>query len=184
MKRLLTVALLILTLVPEGFAAEVAGVEVPSEVTVNGQSLSLNGAGVRRKFVFDVYVGSLYTPKRVSTAEELLSAPGDKLMRLDIVRDKVEKEKILGAFEEGFMNNAPDIARSPDAKRFLTLFKADFYKGDRVELFLGGDGTVAASHNGRALGTLKSSPLARGILKIWVGDKPADEKLKKRMLGN
>jgi hypothetical protein len=96
----------------------------------------------------------------------------------------VEKEQILGAFEEGFTNNSPDVGRSPDGKRFLTLFKADFYKGDRIDLFLGGDGTVAASHNGRALGSIKSSPLVRGILKIWFGEKPADEKLKKKMLGN
>ncbi len=184
MKKIVSAALLFLLLAPGVFAAEVAGVSVPPSLTVNGQSLSLNGAGIRKKFVFDVYVGSLYTPKRVSSEEELFQEPGDKLLRLDILRDKVEKEKIMGAFEEGFMNNAPEIARSPDAKRFLTLFKADFYKGDKVDLFLGGDGTVAASHNGRVLGTLKSSSLVRGILKVWFGGKPADEGLKKKMLGN
>ena len=181
MKKILSIVLSFLWVASQAIAQDGVGASAPPSVTVNGQSLLLNGAGAREKSAFDGYAGSLYTPKRVSTEEELFQEPGDKLLRLDILRDKVEKEKIMGVFEEGFSKSAPDIARSPDAKRFLTLFKADFYKGDKVELFLGGDGTVAASHNGLALGTVKSSPLVRGILKSWFSKKPTDEKLKDKI---
>ncbi|HEY3489159.1 MAG TPA: chalcone isomerase family protein [Candidatus Deferrimicrobiaceae bacterium] len=173
MKRTLSVSLLLLALAAPLFAQDNAVRPAPPSVTINGQSLKLNGTGVRDNSVYDAFAGSLYAPKSSPTPEALIEEPGDKLLRLDILKDKVEKERIMGAFEEGFIKDSPDFATSPDAKRFLSLFKVDFYKGDKVELLLGGDGTVAASHNGKPLGSLKSSLLVRGILKSWFGDKPA-----------
>lgn len=165
-------------------AVEVYGVDVAPSVSVNDRTLTLNGYGVRKKFFFKVYVGALYTAKRVSTPEELLHNPDDKLIRMHFVHSKVEKEKITGAFAEGFANNSPDVAASGDAKTFLSFFTADFLKGDTVDLVLGADGTVVARHNSKVLGTLRSAKLANGILLIYVGPKPADEGLKKGILGN
>jgi hypothetical protein len=165
-------------------AVEVSGINVAPSVSVNDRTLTLNGYGVRKKFFFKVYVGALYTAKRVSSPAELLQNPDDKLIRMQFLHTKVEKEKITGAFAEGFANNAPDVAASGDAKAFLSFFTADFMKGDVVDLVLGADGTVVARHNGRVLGTLRSAKLANGILLIYVGPKPADETLKKGMLGS
>jgi hypothetical protein len=95
----------------------------------------------------------------------------------------VEKEKIVEAFTEGLANNSPGVARSAEAKAFLSLITADFVAGDTVDIFLSPDGTVAASHNGKALGTVRSPALVQGVLLIWFGEKPADGGLKKGMLG-
>jgi hypothetical protein len=96
----------------------------------------------------------------------------------------VEEEKIIAAFVEGFTENTPGISDSADAKKFLGLFCNDFLKGDTVDLFLGGDGTVLSSHNGKQLGSLHSVQLARAILAIYLGDHPADDSLKSGMLGH
>ena len=40
-------------------AAEVAGVKLDDKMSVGGQELVLNGAGIRTKAFFKVYVGSL-----------------------------------------------------------------------------------------------------------------------------
>ena len=53
-------AALILSLylgLPAAQAATVANVTVPDTVTVEQQSLKLNGAGLRKKVVFNVYGG-------------------------------------------------------------------------------------------------------------------------------
>lgn len=182
MKRWLVV-LSFLLLSVNAYAVEVSGVNVAPSISVNDRTLALNGYGVRKKFFFKVYVGALYTAKQVSSPEELLRNPDDKLIRMHFLHGKVEKEKITGAFAEGFANNAPDVAASADAKAFLSFFPADFMKGDVVDLVLGADGTVVARHNGKVLGTLRSAKLVNGILLIYVGPKPADESLKKGMLG-
>ena len=182
MKRCLVV-LSFLLLAVNAHAVEVSGVEVAPTLRVQDRTLILNGYGVRKKFLFKVYVGALYTSKRVSSPEELLRNPDDKLVRMHFLHSKVEKEKITGAFAEGFADNSPDVAASGEAKAFLSFFTTDFMKGDTVDLALGADGTVVARHNGKTLGTLRSPKLANGILLIYVGKTPADESLKKGMLG-
>ena len=120
----------------------------------------------------------------MTTPAQLLADPGEKLIRMSFVYKKVEKEKIVEAFAEGLANNSPGVARSAEAKAFLSWFTADFVAGDTVDISLSPDGTVAASHNGKALGTVRSPALVQGVLLIWFGEKPADEDLKKGMLGN
>ncbi len=181
MKRL-SVVLAFLLLSVNAHAAEVSGVTLEPAVSLNGKSLTLNGYGIRKKFFVKVYIGALYTAKQVSTPAELLQNPDDKLVRMHFLHSKVEKEKITGAFAEGFANNAHDVASSGEAKTFLSFFTADFMKGDTVDLVLGADGTVVARHNGKVLGTIRSAKLVHGIQLIYVGPKPADESLKNGML--
>ena len=181
--RKFAVALSLLLLSSPAWGLTIAGVNVPPAVSAAGKTLSLNGAGVRSKFFVKIYVGALYTGKKVSTADELLRDPGEKAVRMHFVHRKVEKEKIVEAFAEGLEKNAPEAARSREAKTFLSWFVDDFVAGDTVGIDLSPDGSLSASHNGKPLGTLRSPALARGVLLIWFGEKPADEGLKKGMLG-
>ena len=75
------------------------------------------------------------------------------------------------------------MATSPDAKAFLSWFTSDFVAGDTVDVFMGSDGTVSATHNGKVLGTVRNPALARAVLLIWFGEKPADASLARGMLG-
>jgi hypothetical protein len=181
--RKLAVALSFLLLSSQAFALDVAGVNVAQTVSAHGKTLTLNGSGIRKKLFFKVYVGSLYTERKVTTPAQLLADSGEKLVRMNFVHSKVEKEKIVEAFAEGLSNNSPEVARSAEAKAFLSWFTADFVAGDTVDISLSLDGTVAASHNGKALGSVRSPALVQGVLLIWFGEKPADGDLKKGMLG-
>jgi hypothetical protein len=183
MKRL-AVALSFLLLSSNAYAMEVAGVNVAPTVSAQQKTLTLNGAGIRKKLFVKVYVGSLYTERKVTTPAQLLADPGEKLIRMNFVHKKVEKEKIIEAFADGFANNSPGVAPSAEAKAFLSWFTADFVAGDTVDISLAPDGTVTATHNGKSLGTVRSPALVQGILLIWFGEKPADGGLKKGMLGD
>lgn len=181
--RKLVVALSFLLMSTQAFGLEVAGVSIAPTVSAGQKTLVLNGTGIRKKFVIKVYVGALYLENKVASRDELLKDAGDKLVRMSFVYKKVEKEKIIEAFAEGLSNNSPDVAPSPDAKAFLSWFTSDFVAGDAVDVFMGSDGTVSATHNGKALGTVRNPALARAVLLIWFGDKPADAGLSKGMLG-
>ena len=182
--RKLAAALSFLLLSSHAFALDVAGVNVAPTVSTHQKTLALNGAGIRKAYTFvKVYVGSLYTERKVTNASQLLADPGEKLIRMNFVYKKVDKGDIVKTFAEGLENNSPAIARSAEAKAFLSWFTADFVAGDTVDISLYPDGTVAAAHNGKALGTVRSPELVQGVLLIWFGDKPADAGLKKGMLG-
>ena len=49
-------------------AAEVGGVRLDDKASVGGKAVVLNGAGVRTKVFFKIYVGSLYLPAKATTA--------------------------------------------------------------------------------------------------------------------
>lgn len=182
MKTLFTVMIAIMLAAP-AMAQEVAGVRLDNTVTVNSHTLKLNGYGIRKKIFVKVYIGSLYAENRLPGAAEALRDAGSKLIRMNFLHSRVEKEKIIEAFSEGFTNNAPDMATSAEVKKFLAMFSADFNRGDVVDLALGADGTVSAKHNGKSLGSIASARLAKAVLAIYLGDKPADEALKNGMLG-
>jgi len=181
--RVLLILMLIALLALPAAALDVAGVPMEPTAMVNGHSLQLNGSGIRKKFFVKVYIGSLYSAKRLTRAVEALADRGDKLIRMNFLHSKVDKEKIIEAFSEGFTNNTPDLAGSSEVKRFLSFFSADFKRGDVVDLVLGSDGTVLARHNNKVLGTIVSGKLATAILAIYLGERPADDGLKNGMLG-
>ncbi len=184
MKRMGMIVLL-LVLLPgvNARAAAVAGVDLAPQVTVAGETLQLNGFGLRTKFFFKIYVGSLYTARPVVSAGEAVALSGAKLIRMNFLHSKVGRQKIIAAFAEGFEKNSPHLAGASEVQQFLDLFTADFVDGDTVDLELAADGKVTARHNGRLLGTIRSTDLVRGILLIYLGDHPADEDLKAGMLG-
>ena len=160
--RKLAVALSFLLLSSQSFALDVAGVNVAPTVAIHQKTLSLNGAGIRKKLFIKVYVGSLYTERKVTTPAQLLADPGEKLRPDELrLQEGGEGEDHRGV-RRGSREQLPGVARSAEAKAFLSWFTDDFVAGDTVDISLSPDGTVAASHNGKALGTVRSPALVRG----------------------
>jgi Chalcone isomerase-like len=182
MKKMFLVVVLLL-LSTGACAIEVGGVAIEPSVSLDGEVLKLNGSGIRKKFFVKIYIGSLYATRRLASPSEVLNDRGGKLIRMKFVHSKVEHAKITDAFREGLINNAPDVAGTGEARKFLSFFTADFVKGDTVDLALGADGTITVGQNGKTLGTMRSPGLAYGILALYFGPKPADENLLNGMLG-
>ncbi len=63
-------------------AAEVAGVRIDPGARVGGVDLALNGAGLRQRFMVDVYVIGLYFAERTTSAESAIDAAGPKRIAL------------------------------------------------------------------------------------------------------
>jgi len=164
-------------------ALNVKGVTVEPSVKVGDELLDLNGYGMRKKYFFNIYLGSFYSAEKVSTPEEVLTVGGGKLIRMNFLYSRVKRLNVLGAFAEGIYRNIRPLSGSAEEKAFLGWFKSDFLEGDLVDLAIAGDGTVAAYQNYKLLGTLHSPELAKAILLIYFGDVPADEGMKKGMLG-
>ena len=63
------------------FAGTLAGVTLPDKAEAKGQSLVLNGLGLRKKFVIKVYVGGLYLPQKEKNPQKILGGDGAKPQR-------------------------------------------------------------------------------------------------------
>lgn len=182
----LRIASLIAAIAVAGFAsaASVAGIAVPETATVAGQKLVLNGAGLRKKAIFKVYVGALYLPSKTTSDQAALAQTGAAKVTMKMMRD-VDGEALRNAWTEGFANNNPagDMAKlKARIDRFNAMF-GDVKEGDLMEVdFVPGTGTTVTIA-GKAKGTIEGDDFAKAALRIWLGPKPPTDDLKQGMLG-
>ena len=167
-------------------AKELAGVTLPDEITAaNDESLTLNGMGLREKLWFDIYVGSLYVPKKTSVVVDILSQPGAMRIQMDFVYKEVESIKLLKAWKDGFEKNQSKARLKKLSSRietFYSYFADNAKKNDRFIFdYLPQQGTTI-SKNDTVLGVIKGDDFRNALLEIWLGNFPADKSLKKGML--
>jgi len=169
------------------FAAEVEGVKLDDKVQLGSSELTLNGAGVRTRVFFRVYVGALYLQKRANATEAVLADAGPKRIAMHMLRD-LTAEQLLSALKDGLGNNhSPEqLAKlEPQMKQLEDIFSAvkAAKSGDVILLdYLPGTGT-RVTVRGDDKGAIPGEEFNRALLRIWLGDRPADAALKKAMLG-
>jgi len=168
-------------------AAQLDDVSLPDSVTLQGSDvpLQLNGMGYRTKFVFNIYVGALYTESKVDSRDATQALKGPKRIVMHMVYDEVSHDKMADAWEEGFEdNNSAERMEMLQArlKTFITYFP-DLKKGDIVLLdYIPSTGTHV-SIAGVEKGVIEGADFYAALLDVWLGEEPADEDLKEAMLG-
>lgn len=177
-------ALSVLSPTPTQAQAEIAGVTLPATVDAGGQSLVLNGAALRKKAVFKVYVAGLYLPAKNPDANAILAADDPRELRMQFVRD-VGKDKMCEAWDESLKNNTPDAdAQLQGEFKELCGWMQDLKKGDVMSFtYLPATGTTVAIA-GQTKGSIAGKPFADALFKSWIGPKPGPgEGFKKDLLG-
>lgn len=180
----------LLLLASNAGAAEVSGVSVPeSDASAGGGApLVLNGAGVRRRAIFKVYVIGLYLPKKTKDAAEAVSGPGPKRAAIQMLRE-VGAQQFVEALQEGLRDNHTPVelkaleGRMNELAAIMETLK-EAKEGMRIALdWVPGTGTLI-SIDGTARGKpLPGDDLYRALLRIWLGDKPVQSDLKSALLG-
>ena len=173
-------ALLLAAAVPAQ-AKEVAGVNLADTVTVEGKTLKLNGAGIRKKFIVKVYVGALYLENTSTNAADIIKSDQVKQVRMTFLRG-VEKDKILGAYKEGFEKNSKDQLASLQAGLDkLSAALGDMEKGGEMTVtYVPGKGAIVKQP--KASVTVEGKEFADALLRNWLGGDPADKGLRDEML--
>jgi len=167
---------------------KIEGVTFAGQATVAGQVLELNGVGLRAVAWFKGYAAGLYLSSRVRTAKEALAATGAKRLQLRMLVD-VDTEEFVKAFDKGIARNSPAAELPLLAERmarFDALLRAigKVRKRDVVDLdWLPGRG-MQFTLNGQARGApIPGEDLYAALLRIFVGERPADPELKIGLLG-
>jgi hypothetical protein len=185
MTRRLLLAWLSMLLALPALAAEVGGVKLDDKVSVGGKELVLNGAGVRTKVVFKVYVASLYLPAKATDLAGVL-ASNPRRVQLNLLRD-LSADDLAGALADGIKETSTaDQAAAVKAQtdQLLSIMKSvgQARTGEVVTLdFVGGETRIA--FGGQAKGTIAGEPFNAALMRIWLADKPVQADLRKAMLG-
>ena len=169
-------------------AVEIEGVGVDDRVRVGASELQLNGAGVRTRIIFRVYVGALYLPERKSSAADILSLGGPKRVAMTMLRD-LSARQLVDALEAGIRANHSEAELAALKARVDALVAVMNEIGGAKEKtvitldFLPESGTQI-SVDGVARGkAIPGEDFYAALLKIWLGERPVDADLKRAMLG-
>jgi hypothetical protein len=163
-------------------AKDVDGHQIPDTVSQDGKNLQLIGAGIRNKWMFNVYVGALYAEKPTFNAANLIKSEQIKRMDLHMLRD-VGKDKIVESIREGFEKQSK--AQMPALQPRLDQLAAavpDLKKGDVLSLtYIPEKGVVVG---GAAKETIiPGKDFADALFSVWLGPDPVDGDLKRKLLG-
>jgi hypothetical protein len=167
--------------------AEVAGVKLEDKAQVESKDLVLNGAGLRKRVVFNVYVIGLYLPEKKSDPAAVLQLAGPKRAAIHMLRD-VGAEQFTDALVDGLRENhsAADYkALEPRVKELAGIFAEikEAKKGMAITLDWTGSATQLTANGKPAGKPIAGEDFYRALLRIWLGDKPVQNDLKRALLG-
>ena len=169
-------------------AAEVSGVKVDERVKLGSSELQLNGAGMRTKAFFKVYVAGLYLAEKKTSVADVLALPGAKRVSMRMMRELSAKQ-LTDALDEGIRDNTPSAERQALKDRLAELTATRTAlgaakEGDVIALDWVPESGTRVVLNGEAKGkAIAGEDFYRALLRIWLGDNPVSGSLKKALLG-
>ena len=178
---------LMLTFSLDAAALEVGGVQVDEQAQVNGASLGLNGAGVRSVMFMDMYAVALYLPSATHDAATVLNSDSPRRVALHVLMSG-PISRFLNGFRKGIERNS-NAQESAALQARLAEFEHLFDGIDEV-----GKGSIIAfdsvpgtglhvSLDGKPLGDVAGNDFYTALLRVWLGERPVQDRLKQQLLG-
>jgi hypothetical protein len=169
------------------WGAEVAGVKLEDQAKLGNADLVLNGAGLRKRLFFQVYAIGLYLPKKTSSALDAASMPGPKRIEIHMLRD-VGADQFTEALAEGIRANHTEAeakALEPRVRQLAGTMAAmkEAKSGSTIRMDWAGGATQLVVDGKPAGAPIPGEDFFRGLLRIWLGDQPVQDDLKKALLG-
>jgi hypothetical protein len=169
-------------------AAEVAGVQLDERTRLGTSDLVLNGAGLRRKTFFRIYVAGLYLTEKRTSPAGVLALAGPKRASITLMRN-IPAPDLAAALKDGVRENSSPEEHQAVKGRVDELAASlvairQCKKGDVITVdWLPDVGTLVVLN-----GVVKGNPIPgydvySALLRVWVGDRPASASLKRALLG-
>lgn len=165
----------------------VAGIPFDEQVHLGDAPLLLNGAGVRSMFFVKAYTMGLYLPHRTSDAVQAISQAGPKRVRIVGLRDVNVSMFLFGLHSSLEKNLSPAelAALQPRLDQFNAALKAigEMPKGASFTIDLTADNQTRLSLNDKPVGqNISGADFYQALLRVWLGERPAQEELKANLL--
>lgn len=177
--------LLILSISTSVIAVTPGDVTLPSVCKIQEEQLVLNGWGIRSKYCFDLYVGGLYLKNKCNDGNKIINSDEPMAVKIEVISDLITSSRL----EEGMRSEFERITEgnmNPYQDRLETLvkaFKEDVKPGDTFDIiYKPGNGTSIYKNN-QLQSRIQGHDFKKILFTSWIGDDPADNNLKKGMLG-
>jgi hypothetical protein len=167
--------------------ADLAGVQYPSTIKVEGSNLVLNGSGISYRAVAKLYTVGLYASQKSSKPEMVFAASGPKMlrfvmlqgMRVDELGKVITRGIEMNSSREEFFRLIPSIRTM--GEQFSHIKRLNPNDVLAIE-YVPKRGTVFYV-NGQPVGLpLVDSFFFPAVLRTWLGVRPSTQDLKDALL--
>jgi hypothetical protein len=165
-----------------------ADVKYADTTQLRNTSLQLNGAGIRYKAIFKVYTAGLYLEQKANTPAAVFAMAGPKRLSITMLRE-IDSSELGKLFSRGMEDNMDRTSFSkliPGVLRMSQIF-SDHKKLEAGDSFMidwvPGQGSIITVKGVVQGEPFKEPAFFNALLGIWLGNKPADWKLKDALLG-
>lgn len=165
---------------------KLSGVSVYETLSFGGNRLTLNGAGVKERMWIDQYVASLYLPKKTTNADQIIDGKDPSIIKINVVSGLLSSDKLLEMFDEGFQNstNGATSKLKTEIDKFKAIFSESIKDRDEFMIVYDPKTGITIYKNSVKKGVIEGHDFKKALFGVWLCVKPADEKLKKAMLGD
>ena len=167
-------------------AVQIEGVNISQSAKINGETLQLNGAGLRSfslAFIpIKIYVASLYTPQPLRSAHAIMDSQGPMQFDFTFLR-AVGQSDVTKAWSSQFSQSIGYTysGSAKDRDAFIAMF-GSLQKMGVEQVRLIGTNTVVYDQGTRK-GTIEGRNFQRSFLSLWFGSNPVSSDLKNALLG-
>ena len=162
------------------------GIDVPRKMNVSGETLQLNGAGIRTVKIalipVKAYVAAFYTPEPLRSEKAVLASAGPFVFDFKFLGG-VSKKKVNKAWAAQFKESCTHryAGYEKDLDKFVKLF-GSLEKGEIQRIVIEGGATRA--YEGDILkGSIDGRGFQEAFLSLWFGKKPVMASLQTELLG-
>jgi hypothetical protein len=189
LRSLLALASFAILTVPAASATlDVGGVKVEDTLSIYNNTLLLNGAGLVSNGKTPSYVVQIYAKQKFKTLDGLFAVPGPKRLVLTAIKE-VDTGPIVKMFNRSVDETADKNDRAkliPGLMSIGDVFKANrsLKPGDIMTLDWVPISGMVIYLDGKLQGQpYREAELFRAAMGVWMGEFPADTKVKDALLG-
>jgi hypothetical protein len=157
-------------------------------IKLGDDSLVLSGSALRSVLFIKGYSIGFYLPKKISSFDEVANLPNTALRIMIIPHKELDAKAWTDSIERGFSKNLSD-QELLQMRPFMDAINEELTQMKGVDLgdictldFIPQKGVIIGK-NGTQSKAIGDRVFFNNILGIWLGDVPADEELKKTVLG-
>ena len=169
-------------------AGEIDGVVIPRTVKFSNKEITLNGVGVRSKFIFDIYTQALYLTSLSKDANEIIESNSTMGMIFYMTSPLVTSKKFSTSLNAALRKTVGDqkwlnfTDELELMRQFVNMDK--IVKNDVFNMIYNDvDSSIWVIKNGVVKGKIPGFEFKKAFFGIWLSDKPVKEDLKNELLG-
>jgi hypothetical protein len=157
-------------------------------IKLGNENLILSGSALRSVLFIKAYSIGFYLPKKINSFEEVTALPNAPFRIMIVPHKELDAKAWTDSIDRGFSKNLSDKELA-QMKPYMEAINQELRQmkgvnvGDTCSLdFIPEQGVIVVK-NGIQSKPIGNRTFFNNILGIWLGDVPADEDLKKTVLG-